>query len=295
MAPVNRQAPKIALIGATGTVGRLLAAALTTRAVAWRALVRDPPRARGLLGTAGELAAADLARPETLPGALEGVERLYLATDVQPDTVALQRAAIRAAREAGVRHVVKLSNLGADPRSDFLNARWHGESERELEASGLAWTFLRPHYFMDNLLVYAPALKAGGELFGPAPATRISPIDARDIAAVGAAALCEPGHEGCAYDLTGPAGVSFGEIAAGVSTALGRPVRVVALPPAEMRRRLVAAGRPDWYAGTLALLYGMYEAGGWDAVSDAVARVRGRPPIAFPQFLADHARAFREA
>jgi uncharacterized protein YbjT (DUF2867 family) len=148
---------------------------------------------------------------------------------------------------------------------------------------------------MDNLLAYAPALKARGELFGPAPATRISLIDARDIAAVGAAALCEPGHEGRAYELTGPAGVSFGEIAAGVSGALGRPVRVVALPPGEMRGRLVAAGRPDWYAETLALLYGKYEAGGWDAVSDAVARVTGRPPTAFARFLADHARVFRQA
>jgi uncharacterized protein YbjT (DUF2867 family) len=283
------------LIGATGTVGRILARALLERGVPCRALVRDPQRAREVLPPGMTLVAGDLARPETLAPALARVERMYLATNVHPQQVALQSAAIAAARSAGVRHVVKLSNLGADPASDFPIARWHGEIERALEASGMAWTHLRPHAFMQNLLHQAAALKRTGELAGPFGTGRIAMVDARDIAAVALAALTSDALRERTVELTGPAAVSYADVADAITPVLGREVRYLDVPPAEARRRMIAAGRPDWYSDALLVLYGKWAAGGWERIGDAVQRITGHPPRSLARFLADHAAAFHAA
>ncbi len=285
----------IVLIGATGTVGRHVAHELTARGMPFRALVRDPARARALLGSRAALVQGDLDRPASLAPALKGCERMLLASPVDPRQRELQGNAIAAARDAGVGHVVKLSNLGADPASDFPIARWHGEIERALKASGMAWTHLRPHAFMQNLLHQTGAIKAGGEIAGPYGAGRISMIDARDIAAVALAALTAPGHEGRAYELTGPEAVSWGQVAEKLSRVLGRSVRYADISTEEARRRMIAGGRPDWYTDALIVLFLKWARGGYDLVSDAVERVTGSPTRGLERFLADHARALREA
>lgn len=285
----------ILVLGATGTVGGALVRLLQQAGVPWRALVRSPERARTRLGSGAALVQGDLEQPETLPPALEGVERLFLASPVNPRQVAWQTEAIEAARRAGVHHVVKLSNLGADRAADFPVARWHGEIEAALEASGLAWTHLRPHFFMQNLLGQAATLRAEGVLRGAYGQGRISLVDARDVAAVAFSALTQPGHAGCAYALTGPEALSFAGIARALGGPLGRRVRYEALSGEAARRRLLAEGRPAWYAEALLVLFAGYARGEYAAVSDAVERVTGRPATPFARFLADHAERLRGA
>ena len=131
----------ILITGATGNIGRPLLRELARAGAKVRALVRE-----GATNVEGaETVAGDLGKPETLPAALDGVETAFLLTPVSQEQVAWKSNLIRAAREAGVKRIVNLSVAGAAPDSPLILGRWHCESEKELEASGLAWTHLRPY------------------------------------------------------------------------------------------------------------------------------------------------------
>src|SRR5581483_9462890 len=226
----RRQAMTVLVVGATGNAGSSVVRELRSHGVATRAFVRDPGRARALLGEDVELAAGDLGDPASLTRALDGVERLFLACGNVPGQVELESNAIEAARAAGVRLVVKLSAAAASPDSPLLFPRWQGEIEQRLRASGLPWVLLRPTSYMTNLFLSAQAVRATGKLLAPAGAARISMIDPRDVGAVGAAVLAGEGHDGAAYLLSGPAAITYADVAAALSEATGRTIEFVDVP-----------------------------------------------------------------
>src|SRR5262249_62218635 len=130
----------ILVTGGTGLIGSEVLRLLSQQGVSVRALLRDPTRARNL--PAVTWSSGDLAKPETLAPAFAGCTKLFLLTANSEDAAVLQRHAISAARDAGVAHVVKLSAFGASPHSNSMIGRMHYQIEKELQASGLAWTML---------------------------------------------------------------------------------------------------------------------------------------------------------
>lgn len=137
---------------------------------------------------------------------------------------ALELNAIAAARAAGVRHVVKLSVVAAEAPVDTFS-RLHAQVQDRLRASGMAWTLLRPHYFMSNTLRWAQTIRDQGGFYYPTGEGRWPAVDPADIGAAAVQALTVPGHEGKAYTLSGPESLSAGQYAEKLSQALGRPVR----------------------------------------------------------------------
>ncbi len=155
----------IGVIGATGGIGREVTGQLAARGVPVRAIVRDPVKARELLGGEPAYVAADLADPSTLPAAFAGLSALFLVSPVGPSMVSLQRNAIDAAVAAGVEHVVRISSIAVgDPDMDMQFVRWHTELDTRLQDSGLAWTLLRPSNFMRNLLGLAAGVRSSGRI-----------------------------------------------------------------------------------------------------------------------------------
>lgn len=150
------------LTGATGTVSNVLAEAPADADVTVRALVRDPDRAAALEGQVDRVVVGDLGDPGSLPAAFEGVDDLWLLVANVPRAPEHGMNAVRAARQAGVDRVVRLSAIGAGPDAPIRGGRLHALSDRELEASELRWTILRPHWFMQNLLNEAGEIAATG-------------------------------------------------------------------------------------------------------------------------------------
>ncbi|HEX8502365.1 MAG TPA: SDR family oxidoreductase [Pyrinomonadaceae bacterium] len=284
----------ILITGATGTTGREVLKELRQAGAAGvRALVRDPARAP-FVGEAGfEAIGGDFDRPETLGAALEGVERALLLTPPSPQTFEHNRLFVEAAARAGVRHVVKLSAFGADAEAPEGFARWHGQSEELLKSSGLAWTMLRPNFFMQNLLGQAGQISSAGKIFQPVGDSRASFVDVRDIAAVAARALTEGGHEGQTYTLTGPEALSYADVAARLSEAGGRNISYVPVTPEQFRAGALAAGLPEWLVSALERLNETFASGRAAEVTGDVERVARREPTTFRQFARDHAAAFR--
>ena len=140
----------ILITGSTGLIGSEVLRGLSKAGMPARALTRDLKKARKMPGVTW--VAGDLGKPETLPAAFEGAQTLFLLTHYLEDMVELQHNAIAAARAAGVTHVVKVSAFGASDHSKAPIGLWHYRVEKELRESGLEWTMLRPHHFMQNLL-----------------------------------------------------------------------------------------------------------------------------------------------
>jgi uncharacterized protein YbjT (DUF2867 family) len=156
----------------------------------------------------------------------------------------------------------------------------------------MAYTHLRPNLYMQALLLMAPMIAAEGRLRAPVGDARVSLVDVRDIAAVAARALTEPGHEGRTYDLTGPEALTHTELAAQLGEAAGRPIAFEDVPGAALGAAVRAAGMPAWQADGLVEDYAHYRRGEAADLSPAIERVTGRPPRTFRAFTREFAAAF---
>ncbi|MDQ6704605.1 MAG: SDR family oxidoreductase [Acidobacteriota bacterium] len=282
----------ILLTGATGTSGSEIAKQLSGAGASFRALVRDPRAAGPLSGLNVELAEGDLGKPETLKKPLEGIDHALLLSSPDERQVELQGNFIEAAKSAGVNHVVKFSAIGAAPDSISKFLRWHAQTERQLEQSGMGYTHLRPSSFMQNFLQSAGTIQSQSAIYAPIGDAKISYVDVRDIAAVAVKTLTEPGHEGKTYIITGPESLSHTDIAEKLSKALGKKVNFVDLPPEAYKQAVMGAGVPEWLADGLNELYTDWRTGSIAAVSSVVSEVAKKQPISFDQFARDHAAAF---
>lgn len=272
----------ILITGATGTVsGEVLRALAGTTGV--RALVRDAGRTPPVAGV--EYAVGDLADPSSLPAVFDGVTTLWLLTPMGPHAPHLSMNALWAARRAGARHVVRLSAVGAAHDAPTRNGRLHALSNAELTHSGLAWTILRPHFFMQNLL----GALVGNQLFGIAGEGSLGLVDVRDVAAVAAEVLTRPArHEARIYTPTGPESMSLRRAAGEFAAHLGRPVGYTPLTPDQAHSALLQAGVDPW-AAAVSAEYAEAYAGGWgDFTTTDVRDVIGRPPRTVGEFVHDH-------
>jgi uncharacterized protein YbjT (DUF2867 family) len=285
----------ILVTGASGTTGSELVRLLSSRGLRVRALLRNPQKRLKLEAPEVTFVQGDLAQPETLQEAIAGVQKVFLLSSPDPEQVKMQGNLIRAAVKAGgVRHVVKMSALGASTDSPVPLGRWHAETERELEASGLPFTHLRPHFFMQNLFLHAQTIALEGQMRAPMGGAKISIVDARDVAEVAAAVLTGDGHEGMAYDITGPEALSFAQMAEKIGAAAGIDVRYVDVPLDEARQQMLDAGAPEWFADSMTELYRVFRAGHGASVTSVVQAATGRRPRSFDEFAREHSHKFRE-
>jgi uncharacterized protein YbjT (DUF2867 family) len=154
----------------------------------------------------------------------------------------------------------------------------------------MAYTLLRASYFMQNLTsVHREEIKQRGELFVPAGRGRTSFVDARDVAAVAALALTEPGHLNRAYPLTGPAAVDFYQVARLLTEVLSRPIFYRAPSTARYAFALLRRGLPLRQVAVSTAIYTYIRAGLAATVSGDTAGVLRRPPVSLRQFVEAHA------
>jgi uncharacterized protein YbjT (DUF2867 family) len=281
----------ILVTGATGTVGSEVVAQLLAAGQPVRVLTRSPEKA-AKYGSNVEIARGDLADQATLTAAFAGVDEVFLLA-TGPSLATLEAHAIVVAKQAGVKHIVKLSAQGAELDPGIALGRWHRESEKNLEESGLAWTILRPGSFSSNALNWAGTIKAQGMVFHVSGNGKTTPIDPRDIAAVAVAALTTPGHAGKIYTLTGPEALTNAEMVAKISKAIEKPIQCIDAPEAAARSGMLAEGMPHIVVEAVLELMALIKNGYGAATTDVVEEVTGRKPRTFDAWLSDHVAAFR--
>ncbi|WP_235994673.1 SDR family oxidoreductase [Nonomuraea montanisoli] len=271
----------ILITGATGTVSSAVLDALPGKDGV-RVLVRDPAKAP----TGYEVAVGDLDDPATLTDAFDGVETLWLLTAMGPQAPHASMNAVWAARQAGVRHVVRMSAIGAAHDAPTRNGRLHALSDTELQASGLGWTVIRPAFFMQNLF----GSVSGDTLYGGTGQGRLGLIDVRDIGEFAATVLTDPRpHTGKVYTLTGPASISLGEAAEQLAEVYGRSIAYHSLEPEQAYAGMKEAGVPEWIAAVTAEYLRAYAKGWGDYTTKDYASVTGKQPTPFADFARAHA------
>lgn len=265
---------KILVTGATGNVGRMVVdELLALGADDVRALTVSPKRAALPAGV--EVVRGYLAKVETLPAALAGVDVMYLAPYVQ--TV---HEVCRLAARAGVRRIVDMAGVKGE--------YWQ-EVEDGVEACGLSYTHLEPGEFMSNADLWAPQIRAGDVVRDAYGEAVNAPIAQEDIAAVAARVLVEDGHDRRSYELTGPEALSRRQKVEAIGRALGRDLRYVDLP----RDRVLpvfeqAMGEyASWYLDGLAVL-----AANPQPATPVVERLTGRPAMTYERWAREHAAIF---
>ena len=276
------------VIGAGGKVGTVAVRRLVEYGVPVRALRRDPAGAAPGDG-AVELVQGDLDRPETLPPAFAGADRVLLVA-AGADIPAEEAAAIAAAEQAGVKHFVLLSSLGVD--AGVASGPAHAPGEARLRASGIPWTILRPGFFMANAMMWRDTILAEGVVYEPTGAGRHAMVHPADVGEVAAEVLCSPGHEGRIYELTGPEPVSTADCAAALSAVTGRDIHHVDIPDQAFRDGMTRAGAPPALVDSLARYYAMVKAGQFETVTPVVAEMLGRPARTFGMWAEESAGAF---
>jgi len=284
----------ILVTGATGLNGKELLRVLSASGVAVRALVRNPAKAEAIAALPNvEIVQGDMAHPETLAAGLRGVDRAMLISSSDPMMLDVQTNFIDAAKQAGVKHVVKLSGIMPELDSAFRFARMHGEIEKRLEASGMAFTHLRAGEFMPAYFRQVPNITAKGAMFLPMEDARIASIDVGDIAEIAAKVLTGAGHEGKTYPLTGPQALTMTEVAEKLSAATGKTIRYVNVPPEAARQAQLAAGMPPYLADALFELFAERRNGKEAKVWPDAELLLDRRPTSFDEFAKRNAAVFR--
>lgn len=282
----------ILITGATGNVGTEVIKKLAEGKHPTRAFVRNRTQARDIALPGIDLVEGDFAKPKTFVRALEGVETLFLLTPSSADAEQQQCNLVDAAKNAKVKCIVKLSQLGASPKAHGRFQRYHGAVEDYIIKSRIPYTFLRPNLFMQGLLSFRPTIASQGVFFSPLSQARISVVDVRDIGAVAAKALTETKHEGRTYDLTGPEALTHAEMAEQLSQAVGKPIKHVEVLPVVMKETLLKSGLPEWQAEGVVEDYERYRKGEAEQVASTIRDITGHEASYFAQFALDYATRF---
>lgn len=283
------------ITGATGKVGKELVQDLLARKSKFKVMVRTKEAVNDFETRGIKAVQGDFERPESLTGALAEVTSVFLLTTPQPDGPAIERKFLAACKSKGVRQIVRLSAMGANPAASSALLRNHGRCEAMLEESGLPWTILRPTIFMQNLVAYmGPSLAKESTIYAPAGEARLPWVDTRDIAAIAGTVLTSTGHEGRVYDITGPESLTYGQVAERLSAQLGRQISFVNVPDGAAHHAMVGMGMSPWMADGMLSLYHLFKANGSTAmVLETVERITGHAPRTLAAYLKENASAFK--
>ncbi len=285
----------ILVTGANGKAASEVVRGLSQGGTPVRALVRSLANAKSLEGPGVEIVQGELAAVETLPGILEGVNAVFLATGLAPDMAELHRNLIEAATRSDVRHIVRLSVLPAAVDAPIRGPQLHGAADQALIASGIPYTLIKPAHFMQNLLAFAGPIASQGLIPAPLGQAAIGTIDVRDVAAVAVAALTGGGHAGQSYVVTGPEALTMATMAERLSSVLGREIQYADIPPDVARQALLGSGAPEWFVEALLEINANMASGSADVVTSTVREVTGQDPRRFETFASDYASAFQPA
>ena len=271
----------VAITGASGQLGRLVADQLLTVLDPAEVvlLTRDPAKLASYAEQGAEVRAADFGRPDELADAFAGVDRvLLISTDVVGARVEGHRAAIDAAAKAGVSHIAYTSVPEPTADNPAGVVPDHAATEDALRESGLAWTMLRNNLYADMQVDTVAQAAASGQLVTNVGDAGAAYVTRADCAAVAVGVLTGEGHEGKAYDITGPQAYTATDLAALATEQAGSTVEVVQVDDDAYTAGLVSAGVPEAFAPLLASFGTATRLGKLATVTDVVEQVGGRKP-----------------
>lgn len=275
---------KILVTGATGNIAGFVIPQLLQAGATVHAYVRDTNKAAHLVEIGAKLFEGDFSNQEALNKAAEGVDSILAITPAGPDAVTQGEVVLKAALHSGSPYYVRLSAIGASQDAPTENGRLHFHTDQAVIKSGLTYTILRPHYFMQNLFANIETIATEGKVYLGMGDGELGIIDVRDIADSFVSLLLNEGHENKIYTPTGPESISFNEVAEIISQELSKPVAYVPTSIQAVGEAIIAAGWGEWGADVM-MNYSKAYAEGWgNFTTDDVETMTGKKARNFRLF-----------
>lgn len=274
--------PPLAVTGATGALGGMVARLLGDAGIPVRLLARHTARIPQQPDT--PTFAVSYADREHAERALRGTQTLFMVSAAEnPYRAQDQRTFVDAAVDAGVKHIVYTSFMGAAENDIFTLGRDHWDTEQYIKERGLAYTFLRDAFYQDILPSF---VGRDGVIRGPAADGRFAPVARADVARSAVRILTDPvPHANRTYTLTGPQALTMAEVAEILSRVTGEDISYHAESLDEAVESRLAAGATQWQAVAWATSYAAIASGEQAQVSDDVAELTGAAPVSFEDYL----------
>jgi uncharacterized protein YbjT (DUF2867 family) len=282
----------ILVTGATGTIGREAVKSLMQANANVRAGILSEKEAEKVNLSGAQTAIFDFENHESVNAALNGVEKVLLITPFTDKMVDYTRTLVDAARNAGVKHILKISMMNADSKSSSDVLKMHAEAEELVANSGIPFTIIRPNWFMQDFLNYATSIKNQGTYRAPINLKgSISFVDVRDVANVCALALMSNG--GGTYTLTGPQTFTYRQVEDNFAYVLTKRIIFKEMKDEEFVSTMKGYGLSDWQINALLGLYDEAEKETFAEIIPTTAEILGRKPETFKTFIKAYAKEFR--
>ena len=283
----------ILITGATGKTGSATAKSLGEKGETFRALIRNEEKKEGLESLGGEVVIGSIENTEVVNQSMQGVKTVLVLLPNSESQLALEKQLVDSAKQAGVERIVKMSSIEATPDATSPIPKLHLESEEYIKQSGLAWTMIKPNFYMQNLLASAGTIKEQGKIFLPMGDGKTGMIDTTDVGKVLAKVLSEDGHESMNHEITGPEILSFYEVAEIFSQVLGKQVDYVDVPMDAYKETLGQFLTNQWHLDAVIDLFKGIAEGGIEDKTDTFNELMGESPKSLSQFLAENSFIFK--
>jgi uncharacterized protein YbjT (DUF2867 family) len=295
----------ILVTGATGTVGSEVVKQLVkssspdnNKDITIRAAIHSQNKADNFKDYESvQIVNIDYNKPETIADALNHVDKLFLLTLPSPNMAVYSNLIKEIGKYGGINYIVKLSSMAAKESGLATTiGRIHRDEEKIIEEFGIPFTFLRPPAFMQNFITqFGYTIRTQDAFYVPAGDSKMSFVDARDVAAVSVQALISDSqqHIGKAYAITAQEAISYGQAAEIFSKEIGRRISYRDIPEEEARKGMKEVGMDDWLIDAIMEFYSAIKAGHASQTTNVVEQITGRKPISFSQFVKNYAEFFR--
>jgi len=274
----------ILVMGATGNTGSIIVNQLKEKQVDFSVMATANEDTTKLGLDKGQVRTGDFNDLLSLTAAFQGVQRVYLLTPIHPSSTAWVENVIAAAKEAGVRHIVKQSGLKASLDATSEVIRGHAHTDNLIKQSGLDYTLIQPNTFFQNFYANLPSINAEGRFYSSLGDTALSLVDINDVAAVAVAALTERGHAGKTHHITGSEALTSSQHAQLLSDASGKAITYIDIPETALVGALKEAGLGNWLSDALGGMITWFTQGDYALTTNTIEEVTGRKPRTFAEF-----------
>ena len=276
---------KILVLGATGNTGSLVVNKLKSKNADFAILTKNKAATSSNDLADEQIREGDFNDVDSLVRAMEGIRKVYLVMPMHQDVIMWVNNVIEAARQSGVKHIVKQSGLDATLDADSQIIRDHAESDQLIKNSGLKYTLIQPNSFFQNFYGNLPTINTVSQFYSPLEDSRQSMVDINDVAEAVSLVLTQAGHEGKIYRFTGAEALTSAEQAKLISRASAKDVSFVNVSQDDFESALKDAGMGDWLAENLAEMIAWFAKGKqYGEISGDIESLLGRSPRTFDDF-----------
>jgi len=278
---------KILVTGATGNIASLVIPKLIDAGASVNAYVHDAAKGTDLTNQGVNVFAGEFTDQEKMNEAAAGVDAILAITPPNPDAVAQGAVILNAALSSDSPYFVRISAIGAAADAPTENGKLHHQSDQKLINSGLKYTILRPHFFMQNLFGSLEGINSDGNIYLGMGEGNLGMVDVRDIVDSAVSLLLNGGLDNKIFTLTGPESMNFTNAAQILSESTGKQINYVPVPLEAVREAILGMGWGEWGAQIMVDYSKAYSEGWGDFTNDDVETITGHGSRSFKQFADD--------